>query len=438
MPMKKVNLVFSVLTTVFFLAVWGCGDGDDGEADVAGCGGDALCVGILTPDPSLVSFAKGFEEAARTAETDITNADGNIKLYVKEVGDCDDFSVPRAAAKELIDMGVNAIVGHMCSGVSNSILGGGDEDAVSGIGNVIMISPSNTAAIFSKDDDIYDLYFRTAPSDVNQAALLAKEIKKAPTAVPTYIVYRDDAWGKLFKEDLLENDISVEEMTKVYNREDEPDAIAANVEEFLADKGHINVAVIAFEEAESILKKLLSSEKISDENRYYLADGYYSNLEELKDDLEALGPSNLEDPKTLAQLFQSNSSGFLATSPDSYEYKDDLELAEAQKDFLSQHEGEYITNTYDAVVLLGLAYLSAGSAEPDALAQALLEISKPPGKCISYEECAMQIQNEETDINYEGLSGRIDFDEKGDIKGAAYKILSYFDRMLKEMRSVAP
>ena len=437
MPMKKVNLFFSVLITVFFLAVWGCRD--NYEADMTGCGGDALCVGVLTPDPSLVSFAEGLEDAALTAETDITNAGGNIKLYVKEVGDCDDYSVPRAAAKELIDMGVNAIVGHICSGVSNSILGGGDEDAVSGIGNVIMLSPSNTAAIFSQDDAIYDLYFRTAPSDVNQARLLAKEIKKAPTAVPTYIVYRDDAWGKLFKEDLLENDISAEEMTKVYDRKDEPDTIAANVEKFLADKeGHINVAVIAFEEAESILKKLLSSEKISDENRYYLADGYYSNLEELKDDLEALGPSNLEDPKTLAQLFQSNSSGFLVTSPDSYEYEDDMELAEAQKDFQSKHEGEYITNTYDAVVLLGLAYLSAGSAEPDALAQALLEISNPPGKCISYEECAMQIQNEETYINYEGLSGRIDFDKNGDIRGAVYKILSYFNRTVEERRNIAP
>ena len=176
---------------------------------------------------------------------------------------------------------------------------------------------------------------------------------------------------------------------------------------------------------------MLSSERISDENRYYLADGYYSDLEKLKDELEGLGRSDLENPKTLAQLFHSNSSGFLATSPDSYEYEDDMELAKAQEDFLSQHEGEYATNTYDAVVLLGLAYLSAGSAEPDALAQALLEISNPPGKCISYEKCAMQIQNKETDINYEGLSGRIDFDEKGDIKGAVYKILSYFGRTVE-------
>jgi branched-chain amino acid transport system substrate-binding protein len=256
--------------------------------------------------------------------------------------------------------------------------------------------------------------------------------------VSTYVVYRDDPWGRLFKEDLLKNGISAEEMAMEYNREDEPDAIAGNVEEFLADKGHINVAVLAFTEAESILEKLLGSERISDENRYYLGDGYYSDLEKLTDKLEELGRSDRGNPETLAQLFHSNSSGFLATSPDSYEYEDDMELAEAQKDFLSQHEGEYATNTYDAVVLLGLAYLSAGSAEPDALARALSEISNPPGKCISYEECAMQIQNEETDINYEGLSGRIDFDEKGDIKGAAYKILSYFDRMLEEMRSVAP
>lgn len=435
--MRKVNLFFSVLITVFLLAIWGCGDSDDGEAETAGCGEDALCVGILTPDPNAESFAEGFKEAARKAETDITNAGGNIKLYVKEVGDCNDFSVPRAAAKELVDMGVDAIVGHICSGVSNSILGGGDEDAVPGIGNVIMISPSNTAAIFSQDNDIYDLYFRTAPSDVNQAALLAQKIKEAPTAVPTYIVHRDDFWGKLFKKDLLGNGISTEEMTKEYSRKDEDDTIADNAEEFLADKGPINVAVIGFTEAGSILKKLLNSERISDETRYYLADGYYSDLEKLTDELEGLGSINLENPKTLAQLFQSNSSGFLATSPDSYKYEDDMELAKAQSDFLSEYEGEYATNMYDAVVLLGLAYLSAGSAEPDALAQALLEISNPPGKCISYEECAMQIQNEDADINYEGLSGTIDFDDKGDIGVAVYKIISYFDRTVEETRNVS-
>ena len=114
-----------------------------------------------------------------------------------------------------------------------------------------------------------------------------------------------------------------------------------------------------------------------------------------------------------------------------------MELAKAQAGFQSEYEGEYAPNTYDAVVLLGLAYLSAGSAEPDALARALREISDPPGKCISYEECAMQIQNNETHINYEGLSGRIDFDEKGDITEAVYKILSYFDRMIDRENNVA-
>ena len=433
--MKKVNLFFSALTIVFFLVIWGCGDGGNGEADVAGCGGDALCVGVLVPDPSLANFATGVSDAARKAGADIASAGGNIELHVKEVGDCDDFSVPRDGAKELIDMGVDAIVGHLCSGVSNSILGGGDEAAVPGIENVIMISPANTAAIFSTDNSIYDYYFRTAPSDVNQAALLAEQIKKS--SLPTYVVYRNDTWGELFKEGLLANGISAPGMTMVYDREEEDDTIASMVEEFLGDRGDINVAVVAFNEAEDILEKLLSSENISKKNRYYLNDGYYVNIEKLKDELEGLRGSNLENPKTLAQLFHSNSSGFLATSTDSFAYEDDMELAEAQADFLSQYEGDYATNTYDAVVLLGLAYLSAGSAEPDALARALREISNPPGKCISYEECAMRIQNNETDINYEGLSGRIDFDEKGDIKEAVYKILSYFNRNIEEERNVA-
>ena len=436
--MKKVNLFFSVLITVFLLAIWGCGDSDDGEAGMAGCGEDALCVGVLIPDPSLENFAEGIGDAARKAETDIASAGGNIELHFKEVGDCNDFSVPRTAAKELVDMGVDAIVGHICSGVSNSILGGGDEAAVSGIENVIMISPANTAAVFSTDKSIYDYYFRTAPSDVNQAALLAREIQNTSTAqTQTYVVYRNDIWGQLFNKGLLDNGVSASGMTMEYDRE-EKDTIAGTVEEFLGGHGDINVAVIAFNEAEDILKTLLSSENISKNNRYYLNDGYYAEIEKLKDELEGLGQSgDLENPKTLAQLFHSNSSGFLATSTDSYKYEDDMELADAQEKFKSRYEGDYAPNTYDAVVLLALAYLSAGSSEPDALARALVEVSGPPGRCTSYEKCAMQIQNEDADINYEGLSGTIDFDEKGDIAVAVYKILSYFDRTINERRNVS-
>ncbi len=335
-------------------------------------------------------------------------------------------------------MGVDAIVGHLCSGVSNSILGGGDEAAVSGIENVIMISPANTAAVFSTGNSIYDYYFRTAPSDVNQAAILAEQIKETSSAqTQTYVVYRNDTWGELFKEGLLENRISAPDMILEYDRNEEHDTIASMVEEFLGGKEDINVAVIAFDEAENILKKLLSSESISKENRYYLNDGYYLNLDGLKDELEGLGQGDLgKNPETLDELFHSNSSGFLATSTDSYEYDDDMELANAQREFLSRSEGDYAPNTYDAVVLLTLAYLSAGSSEPDALAEALVKVSNPPGRCISYEKCAMQIQNKDTDINYEGLSGPIDFDDKGDIRVAVYKILSYFDRTIEERRNV--
>ena len=430
--MKKVNLFFSVLITVFLLAIWGCGD-----SDVASCSEDALCVGVLVPDPSLANFAAGVADAARKAEADIASAGGNIDIHYREVGDCDDFSVPRTAAKELVDMGVDAIVGHLCSGVSNSILGGGDEAAVSGIENVIMISPANTAAVFSTGQSIYDYYFRTAPSDINQAAILAREIQNTSTAqTQTYVVYRNDTWGEFFNSGLLINGVSAASMTMKYDRQGE-DTIASTVEEFLSDRGDINVAVIAFDEAEDILKTLLSSENISKKNRYYLNDGYYAEIEKLKDELEELGQGNRENPpETLAQLFHSNSSGFLATSTDSYKYDDDMELANAQEEFRSQHEEEYTPNTYDAVVLLALAYLSAGSSEPDALAKALVEVSGPPGRCISYEKCAMQIQNKDTDINYEGISGRIDFDDKGDIGVAVYKILSYFDRTIEERRNV--
>ena len=76
----------------------------------------------------------------------------------------------------------------------------------------------------------------------------------------------------------------------------------------------------------------------------------------------------------------------------------------------------YAAESYDAVVLLALAALAAGSVEGVDMAGKLQEVSGGSGsgtKCTSFAECADIIISGGT-ADYDGPSGAVTFNEKGD------------------------
>lgn len=79
----------------------------------------------------------------------------------------------------------------------------------------------------------------------------------------------------------------------------------------------------------------------------------------------------------------------------------------------------FIDTAYDATYLLALAMEMAGSTDGEAVRDALHEVATPPGVEIGPGEWAKAkeaLANGE-DINYEGASGSVDFDENGDVPG---------------------
>jgi len=95
----------------------------------------------------------------------------------------------------------------------------------------------------------------------------------------------------------------------------------------------------------------------------------------------------------------------------------------------------YGPESYDAVVLLALAALAAGSVEGVDMAGKLQEVSGGSGsgeKCTSFAECA-DIINAGGVADYDGVSGPITFDENGDPTEASIGIYSY-----KEDNTYAP
>jgi branched-chain amino acid transport system substrate-binding protein len=76
----------------------------------------------------------------------------------------------------------------------------------------------------------------------------------------------------------------------------------------------------------------------------------------------------------------------------------------------------YGPESYDAVVLLALAALAAGSVEGVDMAGKLQEVSGGSGsgtKCTSFAECA-DIINGGGVADYDGISSQVTFDENGD------------------------
>jgi ABC-type branched-subunit amino acid transport system substrate-binding protein len=79
---------------------------------------------------------------------------------------------------------------------------------------------------------------------------------------------------------------------------------------------------------------------------------------------------------------------------------------------------------FDATVLCFLGAVAAGSADGEAIADQLQDVSGPPGKRYDWRQLTQAVEalQDGQEINYEGASGPIDFDADGEPAGATYEI----------------
>ena len=95
-----------------------------------------------------------------------------------------------------------------------------------------------------------------------------------------------------------------------------------------------------------------------------------------------------------------------------------LEVDSALDDF------SYAAESYDAVVTMALAAEAAGSDCGTDIASKLVEVTNDGTVCTDYADCAAKIEAGE-DIDYDGQSGPIAFDENGDPSLATMGVYVY-------------
>lgn len=120
-----------------------------------------------------------------------------------------------------------------------------------------------------------------------------------------------------------------------------------------------------------------------------------------------------------------NVEGMMGTAPGSVLTSGyNVFMAECGKAYGEVPHLPFMTNMYDAVVVLGLAIKAAHAdgvshINGTAIRDRLRRVSNPPGELVGAGpielEKAFTLLEENKKINYEGASGSCDFDENGDV-----------------------
>lgn len=403
MKRSTTTLRLAALASASALVLAACGGGDegsDGNDNEVAKGDGELVVGSLLPQTGSLAFLGPPEFAGvDLAVKEINEAGGVLGKDVRHVkgdsGDTDSGIAPSETDK-LIKAGSDVIVGAASSGVSMTVI-----DKILSAG-VVQFSPANTSTDFDEGDYAEpDLYFRTAPSDVLQGAVMANLLLQEGRS-NVAILARQDSYGETLAEQVkegLESGGSKVAVTSFYG--EKAPSYDAQINEVAAAKPDA-IVLIAFDETKKIVPQLVSKGIGPQDVPMYMVDG------------------NVADYS--GESFASELKGVKGTVPGaeaSDDFKDRLlEVDPSLKDF------SYAAESYDAVIASALAAIAADNDSGEAIASELVEVTKNGTKCTTFKECADLLADGE-DIDYDGMSGPIELGETGSPTAASIGIYEY-------------
>lgn len=403
MKRSTTTLRLAALASASALVLAACGGGDessdDNDKDVAKGDGEFV-VGSLLPQTGSLAFLGPPEFAGvDLAVQEINEAGGVLGKDARHVkgdsGDTDSGIAP-AEADKLIKAKADVIVGAASSGVSMTVI-----DKILGAG-VVQYSPANTSTDF--DEGKYaepDLYFRTAPSDVLQGAVMANLLVEDGRQ-NVAILARQDSYGETLAEQVksgLEAAGSKVAVTSFYG--EKAPSYDAQVDDVAAAKPDA-VVLIAFDETKKIVPQLVGKGVGPQDVATYFVDG------------------NVADYS--AESFAPDLKGVKGTVPGAEatgEFRERLLAVDPKlKDY------SYAAESYDAVITSALAAIAAGNDSGEAIASELVEVTKGGEKCTTFKQCA-DLLADDKDIDYDGVSGPIEMSDTGSPTSASIGIYEY-------------
>ena len=337
--------------------------------------------------------------AGRNLAAEHVNAQGglldgdNFNLILSD-SQCDPKAGVDAGGKVVNVEQVVAIIGASCSGATNGMV-----QSVTIPAGVVALSDSATAPSITDLED-NDTVFRVAPSDAYQGLAIAQ----------------------------LAIDQGYKKLAMTYANDDYNAGIAAVFEQAFQDLGGEITANQAHEPNKASYRSELSTLSGNDAEglaifAYYGGSGITIIRNSLENGLfeKFMAADGMFDASVIEQIGADilRDNIFITQSASDYEDDSYKAFAEAFEATGNDPVAPYAAHGYDASFLIALAIEKAGAADRGAISAALREVANEPGTVIrpgEWEKAKAAIAAGE-DINYEGASGNVDFDEAGDVGG---------------------
>lgn len=371
-----------------------------------------MVFGELFPETGDLAFLGPPQFAgADLAIQDINAAGGVLGKQVSSEKADEGDGTPNLASPsvdKLLNDGANVILGAAASSVTLSVI-----DKIVNAG-VLEISGSNTSPALDTYDD-KGLYYRTAPSDALQGLVLGNLMTK-DGASNVAILARQDSYGEGLAAQLEKTiqdkggQVAIKELYSA-----DATNFTAEVNKVAAAKPDA-IALISFSEAEKIIPQLIAAGIGPQDIPTYFVDG---------------------DTADYSKTFPAGTlKGVKATFPAS------PDLATAFKQRLlgvnpKLKDFTYGPQVYDAAILAALAATAAGSTDGTEIAKQMTAVSEEGTKCTSYRLC-LALLKQGKDIDYEGVSGPVDFNSNGSPSKATIGIQLYGqDNTYKQIATVS-
>ncbi len=371
------------------------------------------CLMALTG--GLAKYGPPIADGARFAVKHINEAGGvlgkEVELLVRDTQTKE--GAGRDAAAKLADVeNVPAIIGALSSGTTVAV------SSVTIPKEVVLISPSATAPALTDLDD-NDYVYRTCVLDKVQGVIQAKLAAYLEYETVS-VIFVDNPYGK-----------GLAEVFKAKFEElgGEVTAMVPYPVELPTYGGEAAKAVDPNPDAINIIgypaggnKLLIKTLELGYQGEYLFPDG-------MKGEGVSPGPTCELDASPEEQYIE----GSFGTAPGSPAFG-------PPKQFRKDYEAEYGPSAvpfwaqcYDATVSVALAMQAAGEASGPAIKTNIRKVANPPGTEVTYGELdkALALAKEGKEINWQGVSGPVTFDENGDMAAGIVEIWAIRDCKVK-------
>ena len=367
---------------------------------------NALKLGSLFPTTGdLSSIGQNMPKAVNLAIETI-NACGGVNGQPVELVQEDTQTDPNAGAAAMSKLAevdqVAGVVGAFASSVSGATI----DIAVRN--EVMQISSGSTSPVFTERAEAGDFngyWARTAPPDTYQARALAKLASdRGFDRVSTVVINND--YGVGFEQEFVK---SFKELGGTVVNEDDPVRYDPKATTFDSEAAAVfgndpdAVLGVLYAETGSLLMRSAYQQGLSEGVTELLTDGVYSQ--------EFVGDVG-KTPEG-----QSIIAGALGTVPGA--------SGTALEDLTAKWEanvgGEvtaFVPHSWDAAAIMMLAAEKADANTGTAIKNTYRDITNSPGTEVSDLCEAMELVRNGEEINYQGASGDLEFDENGDTVGS--------------------